>query len=155
MASSRETVNAIELQLSRARSHLLQSRELLNRVAATFTLPIHGELPLVVQVGGSQAKSDDTAPRFAAVTELIEQMNQAVTRDAALTGRLIEELALAIQTMADPFALMGMLLEGVAETVLERLPESERRDTAIALCSMLWDRINRGQAGLTGASDSE
>jgi hypothetical protein len=40
--------------------------------------------------------------------------------------------------------LIGVLLEGIAEAVLELLPAPERRDTGIALCGLLWDRISQG-----------
>jgi len=144
MARSREAVDGIALQIAHARLSVLKSQALLARVANTFAPPVYGVLPSDSQASASEAETDGTERTFAAVTELIEQVENAAERDAGLAGRLIEDIILAIQVVAEPSLLMGILLEGMAETVLERLSEKERRETAIALCALLWERINQG-----------
>ena len=90
----------------------------------------------------------DVAPRtFAAVTELIRHVEREASSDVGSPTHLIETIAIALQNKADPSLLMGILLEGIAQTVLEQLPAAEQRDTAIALCGLLWNRVSQGQPG--------
>jgi hypothetical protein len=119
------------------------SRELLERSMPKGALPYYREFTRRAEPLATQAETDAAQPKFAAVTEMIEQIKDAASRDAGLAARLIEDIILAIQIVAEPSLLMGILLEGMAETVLERLSEDERRETAIALCTLLWDRINQ------------
>jgi hypothetical protein len=113
--------------------------------------------PLVVSNGTDAPASDeclvDVAPEtksrtFAAVAELIEQVERAAVLDVVLTDRLITDIKRAIQSGTDPSLLMGILLEGIVQTVLERLAVADRRDTVIALCGLLCDRINQRGVGL-------
>lgn len=131
-------------QLELARQRLAHSRELLARTNSVRVLPYP---EAVFPEAGSREPSavhDGTQRTFPVVSELIERIEAATACDADVAGRLVEEIICAIKVVAEPSLLMGLLLEGIAETVLERLPEGERRETAIGLCALLWDRINRG-----------
>ena len=99
----------------------------------------------------------DGAPRtFAAITELIGHVERTASSEIAVATDLIETIAMALQHNVNPSLLMGILLEGIAQSVLEQLPAAEQRDTAIALCGLLWDRISQGLAGPgTGAISAE
>lgn len=144
VAQSRETIAEIDRQLANAKARLSESMDLLARAKAMPALVSYGAIPRVEEVGKADIEASGPRRIFPAVTQLIEQIEDAASRDAGLAGRLIEDIMLAIQVVAEPSLLMGILLEGMAETVLERLSEEERRETAIALCTLLWDRINQG-----------
>lgn len=90
---------------------------------------------------------DGTLRTFAAITELIRHVERAASSDIGIATHLIETIALALQSKTDPSLLMGVLLEGIVHTVLERVAAAEQRDTAIALCCLLWERVGRGQTG--------
>lgn len=82
------------------------------------------------------------------MTELIHQVEQAAAGDATRIVRLIDDIKSVIQTERDPYFLIGVLLEGIVQTTLERLPQKERRDTAIAVYALMRDRIMAPQAEL-------
>ncbi|HTI81196.1 MAG TPA: hypothetical protein VL614_12175 [Acetobacteraceae bacterium] len=130
-------------QLGLARQRVARSKELVARSTAAMVLPYHGAAFPPPGSPEPPAGPEVTPRSFAAVTELIERIEDASARDADLAGRLVEDILVAINVVAEPSLLMGILLEGLAETVLERLSEEERRETAIALCTLLWDRINQ------------
>ncbi len=92
-------------------------------------------------------KEHDAPRTFAAITDLIRHVECEVSSDVGVTTHLIEAIAIALQNKADPSLLMGILLEGIAQTVLEQIPAAEQSDTAIALCGLLWNRVSQGQAG--------
>jgi hypothetical protein len=144
LAEARNRANALREQLASARERLLDSRQLLARIAS----PPPPVLPHVAQSGIEPSepagKGDGSGPTFAAVTQLIEQVEQSAARDVDIAHRLIEDIVMAVRTDTDPSLLIGVLLEGIAEAVLELLPAPERRDTGIALCGLLWDRISQG-----------
>jgi hypothetical protein len=143
MATSRASIYKLQQQLGIARQRLEHSRELLARTATAQILPYHAA---TFPPGGSlepPGGHNGTQRSFAAVKDLIERIEDASARDADIAGGLVEDILFAIKVVADPSLLMGILLEGMAETVLERLSGDERRETAIALCTLLWDRINQ------------
>ncbi len=141
---ARGSTDELAQQLALARQRLADSKIVLARAMCVSVLPYHGAANPAAEPLEAEAAMDGGHRTFAAVTELIEQIEDAASRDAGLAARLIEDIILAIQVVAEPSLLMGILLEGMAETVLERLSEEERRETAIALCTLLWDRINQG-----------
>jgi hypothetical protein len=146
LATSRETAAALQRQLVDARQRLWASKELVARAAALSAVAFHAAIPPTSAADRSEVRPADTVQTFAAVTELIAQVERSATHDVQTSARLIEEIMLAIGWVTDPSLVLGMLLEGLVETVLVRFPVPERRDTAIALCSLLWDRINESQA---------
>ena len=49
---------------------------------------------------------------------------------------------------ADPYAVLGVLIEGAVETILQQIPAEQRAETAAMLIQLLKDRLNaRGVAG--------
>jgi hypothetical protein len=144
VADSRARTKEMKEQLAIARQRLAHSRELLARTKPVWVLPCPGTAIPPATALEPQTGPDGTRRSFAAVAELIERVEDTATRDAELTGRLIEDIVSAIPVVAEPTLLMGILLEGLAETVLDRLSAEERRETAISLCTLLWDRIHQG-----------
>jgi hypothetical protein len=74
---------------------------------------------------------------FDAITELIARIEQSAVDEAhvALAGNII----LAVQTVHDPYRLIGFLLEGIAQTLQDRVPPAERQSAVDAL-HILLDR---------------
>lgn len=136
-------MSELKQQLELARLRLADSRALLARSTAALVVPYLGAAFPSPEPPAGHAGTQRTFP---VIRELIERIEDATERDADLAGRLIEDIIFAIKVVAEPSLLMGILLEGMAETVLERLSGEERRETAIALCALLWDRINQGVA---------
>lgn len=77
------------------------------------------------------------------MTELIEQVEQSTAGDLDLAAWLIEDIVLAIRRTRDPGMLLSVLLQGIVSIIQERLSVLHRRDAAISLCGVLWDRLNR------------
>lgn len=150
VAAARERADALSGEISDARERLAESLALLRRSTAVMTWPLVASIGTDAPVPGGRDADAATATEgrtFAAVTELIEQVERAAAHDVGLSERLIADIKLAIQGETDPSLLMGILLEGIVQTVLERLAVAERRDTIVALCSLLCDRINQRGVG--------
>ncbi len=49
---------------------------------------------------------------------------------------------------ADPYAVLGVLVEGAVETIVQQIPAEQRAETAAELMRLLKERLNaRGVAG--------
>lgn len=143
LASAREKTSRLSEQIARGRRQLLESKALLARAIPKTALPFQDAIPAIPEPGQTMVKTDAPERTFEAVTELIEQVKRSTGGDLDVAAWLIEDVVLAIRRMGDPAILMGILLQGLVTTMEERLPLPDRRDAAIALCSVLWDRINQ------------
>jgi hypothetical protein len=143
VATARERTGALSLQIARARRQVSASKELLQHAKA------HPGWPLAVPVDACDPDvAEDRAHRtFAAVTQLIERIEQQVVHDEDALDRLIADIKAAIVSDADPCLILGVLLEGITETLLQRLPASARRDTLLAVVGMLCERLNLRSLG--------
>jgi len=60
-------------------------------------------------------------------------------------GRALQSLSAAIRSAldedADPYAVIGVLIEGAAYAVGESLPRNERADAAAAVAGLLQERL--------------
>lgn len=141
LASARQQLSVSRAQLASARLQLASSRVLLAQIAsASGSASQHPTAP-----AGAPGTNRGAAPRiFPAVAEMIRQIEEAASSEASGATHLIEAIAIALQGEADPSLMMGVLLEGLAQTVLERLPAAEQRNTAIALAGLLWERVSQG-----------
>ena len=143
LAQARDKTNALQQQLAGISKGLSDSRRLLALAATVAASPFQQAIATGEDVAEPDARLDGRGPTFAAVTELIEQVELSATRDVCLAAQLTEHVTRAIQSKADPLLLIGILLEGIVQTVLQGLPAPERRETAIALCGLMWDRISQ------------
>ena len=137
LAAAHDRTGALRQQLVRASSRLSATRQLLARIEAVSALRYFAAAPPPPPVR-SAAEATRT---FAAVTELIQQIEHSAAGDGEAMTRLIGDIKCAIQTESDPWLLMGVLLEGIVQTALERLPAREQQQTRVALLTLLWDRI--------------
>ena len=148
MAAAREQVGALARQIALARQEVSASRDLLRRAAIAPCWPSYEAFLPQADTNEPAVETVSATPTFAAVTELIERVERSAVQETDLIGQLIANIRRAIQNEVDPSLLMGVLLEGIVQTVLERLSSIERRDTVVALCSLLVDRVNIRQIGL-------
>jgi hypothetical protein len=51
-------------------------------------------------------------------------------------------LKLVIASEADPYLLSGALVEGIASTILQRVPDEKRGEVAVEAVRMLRDRLH-------------
>lgn len=147
VAQTRENTNALVLQIARSRLCLAHSKELLERTANVAGLPFYAAM-VAPEAAAPEARTDGTVRTFAAVTELIERVEQTAMRDENLAACLIADIKLAICSETEPTLLMGILVEGIVQTLLNRVPREERRDMIVSLCTLLCDRVNRRSIGL-------
>jgi hypothetical protein len=145
LAASRETIKALRLLFVDARQQLSASRKLVARAARSSAFRFHDTTPPTPEANGAAVDAQGTVQTFAAVTELIKQVECAATEEFGVSADLVEAIVIAIDGGMEPSVLIGILLEGMIQTV-ERLPAPERRDTAIALCGLLWGRFDDRQA---------
>jgi hypothetical protein len=55
---------------------------------------------------------------------------------------LVGVLKLVIASEADPYLLSGALVEGIASTILQRIPEERRGATGVEAMRLLRDRLH-------------
>lgn len=82
-----------------------------------------------------------TERRFPSLDELIRDIeSQAATRP-----ELPEILAVVIRMMvssdADPYLLLGVMTEGIAHAIAERIPAEEQAEVADEALSLLRERL--------------
>ncbi len=125
------TRNSSELAavVAEAKASLAASRALLRRPVTTLLTPQNGRT-------------------FPAIDELVARIERTVAH-----ANPLDDLTALIKSLVpgdtDPGVLMGVLLEGIVQVLLQRIPAAERRDTVIALCTMLCQRLNLLDIGLS------
>ena len=92
----------------------------------------------------------DNGPRvFPAVAELAAQAVNAATEAGDPIGHLVGIIQGAMRAEANPYVLIGLLVEGIALT-LNSIPESRRTDAISAAIAMLLDRIRNNPPARNG-----
>lgn len=74
------------------------------------------------------------------IANLILLAKKAAAEQPDLIALLAEKVRAAVGSNADPYLLMGTLIEGVAYT-LASLPQERQSDTARAAIRLLFDRL--------------
>jgi len=74
------------------------------------------------------------------VASLILLAEQAASEQPDLISVLAEKVKAAVASDADPYLLMGTLIEGITHT-LASIPPERRHDTARAAVGLLFDRL--------------
>jgi len=142
----RLTANSYRL-IAGSRRLIQDSRALLARLAIRSTVgsDYAAKSPMAV----SEPKSEGTGePRtFRTVTELIKLVEGSVAADGGLLAQLVENILLAVDSKIDTDIVIGVLAQGIIQTLQDRMPVAEQRDAAIVLCSVIWDHIGAEPAG--------
>lgn len=79
---------------------------------------------------------------YGAVDGLAEQARQLADRMPNRLADLTREIHSLIAGEVDPYMLMGVLLEGLAQTVSARIPAARQPDTMLATLMMLRQRLD-------------
>lgn len=142
-------IRALQLQIASGWHQLAASEQVLKRTATVSARPLYGVAPSSPQPGDGPATSAGTVRTFAAVTDLIQQVERIAQDESETLDRLITDIKATIQGDSEPHMLMGVLMEGIVQTLAQRLPAAERRDTVLALIGLLCDRLNLRTLGLS------
>lgn len=78
---------------------------------------------------------------FKAVEDLIEQVELAAIRDTDAVDGLIRQIKALIRSDTDHYGLMGILLEGIVQSIGRSIPAPGRKAAVAALLCMLMGRI--------------
>ncbi len=78
---------------------------------------------------------------FGAIVRLIEQAEQAAARARDPASVLAQVIRLVVESDADPYPILGVLIEGVAHTLTARIPQERRAEAAGDVEQLLADRL--------------
>jgi hypothetical protein len=78
---------------------------------------------------------------FGAIVELIEQAEHAAARTPDPASVLAQVIRLAVESDADPYPILGVLVEGIAHTVTARVPPERQTEAAGDIEQLLTDRL--------------
>lgn len=100
--------------------------------------PPHADVP----EAEAPARSDEPGDRqFAAVHDLIRMVNVQLEQSVDPVDQLATCIRDTIDGGADPYILLGLLLEGIGYAVEQRLTDAKRADAVAAVLSMLRNRL--------------
>jgi hypothetical protein len=143
VAAARDNTKALQVQIATARRSLAVSADLLKRATEMASLSYCTAIAMTPKDRTPAGSATESAPRtFAAVTELIDQVERAVLKDVDLAATLTANIKNALRGETDAALLIAVLLEGISQTVIQRVPAEEWREMLVALCGVLCNRIN-------------
>jgi hypothetical protein len=77
------------------------------------------------------------------LNELIKQVENAAANEPDPVRALADKIRDTVAGDADPYILMGALVEGAVHTLATRVPAVRQDDTAAALSQLLVDRLEQ------------
>jgi hypothetical protein len=88
---------------------------------------------------------------FPAVDALIRRVQRVAASRPDPMHILAQTIAMTGEIGADPYAVLGVLVEGAVLTILRNIPEAKREETALTLVRLLEERLRaRGVSGGDG-----
>jgi len=78
---------------------------------------------------------------FGEILRLIEQVEQAAAATPDPTNVLAHVIRLTVKTDADPYLILGVLVEGVAHTLATRIPDERRGEIGREVSKLLAERL--------------
>jgi hypothetical protein len=88
---------------------------------------------------------------FPAVDALIRRVQRVAASRPDPMHILAQTIAMTGEIGADPYAVLGVLVEGAVLTILQHIPEEKREETALTLVQVLRERLTaRGVGGGDG-----
>jgi hypothetical protein len=78
---------------------------------------------------------------FRAVDELIRRVQRVAADRPDPTHVLAQMISMIGESGADPYAVMGVLIEGAAHTLAHHIPAERQADTATTLVQLLEERL--------------
>ena len=85
--------------------------------------------------------SGDMPDRPAALDALIRDAEAAATEQTDPLAVLVMLMRLVIRSDADPYLLNGALIEGIAMTIIQRIPAERREEVSRQVMRVLHDRL--------------
>lgn len=79
--------------------------------------------------------------RIAVLDALIREVEAKAAERPDTVAILVAVMKLVIASEADPYLLSGALIEGIAATILQRIPEERRGEVAVEAVRLLRDRF--------------
>jgi hypothetical protein len=80
--------------------------------------------------------------RSAALDAMIREMEARAAEKPDGVAILVGVLKLVIASEADPYLLSGALVEGIASTILQRIPNEKRGEVGVDAMRLLRDRLH-------------
>jgi hypothetical protein len=85
---------------------------------------------------------------FPAVEALIRRVQRVAAARPDPMYILAQTISMTGAIGADPYAVLGVLIEGAVETIVQQIPKEQQAETAATLVRLLEERLNaRGVAG--------
>ena len=85
---------------------------------------------------------------FRAVNELIRRVQRVAADRPDPLHILAQMISMIGESDVDPYAILGVLIEGAVHTLNQHVPAERQAETAAALVQLLEERL--GARGLTG-----
>ena len=79
---------------------------------------------------------------FPAVDNLIRRAQRAAAGRPDPARILAQTISMACPGGADPYAVLGLLIEGTVQTLVEHIPKERRAETAAMLKQLLEERLS-------------
>jgi hypothetical protein len=79
---------------------------------------------------------------FPAVEALIRRVQRIAASRPDPMHILAQTISMTGAIGADPYAVLGVLVEGAVQTIVEQIPEQQRSETAATLVRLLKERLN-------------
>jgi hypothetical protein len=84
--------------------------------------------------------------RFPALDALIRDVERAVAKEPDLIGATSAIIKFAIDSDADPYLLVGALVEAVAVIIAQKVPAERQRKVAVETIRMMLARLKENRA---------
>jgi hypothetical protein len=88
---------------------------------------------------------------FPAVEALIRRVQRAAASRPDPIYILAQTISMTGAIDADPYAVLGVLVEGAVQTIAQHIPPQKQKETAATLVELLKERLEA--RGLTGGED--
>jgi hypothetical protein len=88
---------------------------------------------------------------FPAVEALIRRVQRAAASRPDPIYILAQTISMTGAIEADPYAVLGVLVEGAVQTIAQHIPPQQQKETATTLVELLKERLEA--RGLTGGED--
>ena len=83
---------------------------------------------------------------FRAVDELIRRVKRVAADRPDPVHILAQMISIVGESDADPYAVLGVLVEGAAHTLAQYFPAERQAETAVMLIELLEDRLRRTES---------
>jgi hypothetical protein len=80
--------------------------------------------------------------RSPALDALIREVEARAAEKPDTVAIMVGVLKLVIASDADPYLLSGALVEGIASTILQRIPDEKRGEVGVEAVRLLRDRLH-------------